>query len=80
VGDGQCGETQLQNFHYKEGLLIYAVKIGASFSWRKIAGKELEVVGHLRFQRTLPSRESSRIIPRFSSSLRMRSAVAKSRV
>ncbi len=33
-GDDQCGETQLQNFHcfhYKEGLLINAVKIGTSF-------------------------------------------------
>src|ERR1700676_3795634 len=67
-------------FTTRRGLLINAVKIGTSFSGRKIAGKELEIIGHLRFQRTLPSRESSRIIPRLSSSLRMRSAVAKSRV
>src|SRR5207245_10563668 len=34
---------------------------------------------HLRFQRTRPSFVSSRIIPRSASSLRMRSAAAKSR-
>src|SRR5215472_10744402 len=35
-------------------------------------------VFHLRFQRTLPSFVSSRIIPRSASSFRMRSAFAKS--
>ena len=34
---------------------------------------------HLRFQRTLPSFESSRIIPRSANSLRIRSDAAKSR-
>src|ERR1700682_98038 len=72
--------TQLQNFDYdRRGLLINAVKIGARFRRGEAAGQKLEIAGHLRFQRTLPSRESSRIIPRSARFWLMRSEAAKSR-
>src|SRR5262249_38383229 len=60
------------------GLLVYAVEIWAYFGGRREVNWAV-VNRHFRFQRTLPSRESSRIIPRSASSLRTRSLVAKSR-
>src|SRR5256885_13241990 len=59
-------------------LLIDAVEVGSNFGGRGVDAWAMEVC-HLRFQRTLPSRESSMIIPRSASSLRTRSPVAKSR-
>src|SRR5882762_5210097 len=60
--------------------LIDAVEARTFFGRNKTAG-DFDGFGglHLRFQRTLPSFASSMIIPRSASSLRMRSAVAKSR-
>src|SRR6267378_2801084 len=60
--------------------LIDAVEARTFFGRNKNAG-DFDGFGdfHLRFQRTLPSFASSMIIPRSASSLRMRSAVAKSR-
>src|SRR5216684_5236243 len=64
----------------KEGL-IDAVEARTFFGRNKTAGDFDGFADfHLRFQRTLPSFASSMIIPRSASSLRMRSAVAKSRV
>src|SRR6267143_4299572 len=60
--------------------LIDAVEAGTFFGRNKTA-RDFDGFGdsHLRFQRTLPSFASSMIIPRSANSLRMRSAVAKSR-
>ena len=60
------------------GDLIYAVEVRTYFGGRGVLALAVEVC-HLRFQRTLPSRESSRIIPRSARILRMRSEAAKSR-
>src|SRR5271154_5567881 len=60
--------------------LVYAEEIGTQLGWGEIAGAPIVIgVFHLRFQRTLPSFESSMSIPRSASSLRMRSDAAKSR-
>src|SRR6267378_1204532 len=45
------------------GDLIYAVEVRTYFGGRGVVALAVEVC-HLRFQRTLPSRESSRTIPR----------------
>src|SRR2546422_3478629 len=60
--------------------LIDAVEARTFFGRNKTTG-DFDGFGdfHLRFQRTLPSFASSIIIPRSASSLRMRSAVTKSR-
>src|SRR6266446_4822614 len=60
--------------------LIDAVE-ARTFFGRNITARDSDGFGglHLRFQRTLPSFASSMIIPRSASSLRMRSAAAKSR-
>src|SRR5439155_24469490 len=64
----------------REGDLVYAVEVRTYFrgGGNRVVGMELGD-SHLRFQRTLPSRESSNSIPRSASSLRMRSDSAKSR-
>src|SRR5580693_270441 len=60
--------------------LVYAEEVGTQLGWGEIAGEPIVIrVFHLRFQRTLPSFESSMSIPRSASSLRMRSEAAKSR-
>src|SRR5579863_8767557 len=70
------GRTPCQEEEY----LVDAEQIGTEFLRRGSARETMEVfVFHLRFQRTLPSRESSNSIPRSASSLRTRSAVVKSR-
>src|SRR5580704_392590 len=60
--------------------LVYAEEVGTQLGGREIAGEPIEIREfHLRFQRTLPSFESSISIPRSASSLRMQSEAAKSR-
>src|SRR5580692_8054379 len=70
----QCAPCQ------ERGCLVYAEEVGTQLGWGEIAGEPIVLrVFHLRFQRTLPSFESSMSIPRTASSLRMRSDSAKSR-
>src|SRR5580704_16363874 len=60
--------------------LVYAEEVGTQLGRGEIAGEPIVIREfHLRFQRTLPSFESSISIPRSASSLRMRSEAAKSR-
>jgi hypothetical protein len=73
----------------EKGDLIYAVQTRSKVRRAKLGGDtgahcfttalEKVKVFHLRFQRTLPSFVSSRIIPRSESSLRIRSDSGKSR-
>src|SRR6267154_6267363 len=63
-----------------EGDLIYAEEVWPEVGRGGNSSERVDVGDfHLRFQRTLPSLLSSRIIPCSASSLRMRSEEAKSR-
>src|SRR5207248_333528 len=86
------GESRLANGRIRKRLarerkrtwLVHAVELWPLGGRRAAPHEEgrtnLKIKAHLRFQRTLPSLASSISIPRSASSLRMRSAVAKSRL
>src|SRR5579864_88892 len=72
--------SRRRTFPPSEEDLIYAEEVWPEIGRRGNSVERVDVIViHLRFQRTLPSLLSSRIIPRSASSLRMRSEVAKSR-
>src|SRR5579864_6231409 len=72
--------SRRRTFPPSEEDLIYAEEVWPQVGRRGNSVERVdEIVIHLRFQRTLPSLLSSRIIPRSASSLRMRSEEAKSR-
>src|SRR5207248_10124541 len=85
------GESRLANGRIRRRLareekrtwLVHAVELWPLGGRRAAPHEEgrtnLKIKAHLRFQRTLPSLASSNIIPRSASSLRIRSAAAKSR-